>query len=101
MRAQVSFLAVVGLATHRKVSAQQLPFYQYPYDGIGLSTECVAALDTIVECSDFLGRHAGKVFVLPVHAPPIQTSPTFTRKTLTFLLVVSLYFIFWTRRNFR
>lgn len=65
MRAQVSLLAIIGLATHRKVSAQQLPFYQYPYDVFGLSTECVDALDTVVECSDFLGRHAGQVFVRP------------------------------------
>lgn len=61
MRAQVSFLAVVGLATRRQVWAQQLPFNKYQYDTLGLSTACVRALNTTVECSDLLGRQAGQM----------------------------------------
>ena len=65
MRAQVSMLALVGLAAYGQVWAQQLPFYMYPYDSHhgDLSAECIGALDTPVECSDLLGRHAGDLSV--------------------------------------
>lgn len=79
MRASVSSLAVVGLATN--VRAQQLALYQYPYDILGLSANCVEALDTTVDCSDLLGRHAGRMFVSPAHTPT-QTSPVFLEEEI-------------------
>ncbi|KEY74070.1 hypothetical protein S7711_02659 [Stachybotrys chartarum IBT 7711] len=68
MHARLSFLAVAGLATYHRVWAQQLPFNKYQYDTLGLSSDCADALNTTVECSDLLGRHAGEVFVLPAQS---------------------------------
>lgn len=75
MHAQVPFLAAAGLATYHKVWAQQLPFNKYQYDTLGLSSECVDALNTTVECSDLLGRHAGEVFVFPAQLRDMSATP--------------------------
>ncbi|SPO02953.1 uncharacterized protein DNG_05632 [Cephalotrichum gorgonifer] len=64
MRSQFAFLAIAVLAANRQTSAQQLRLSRYPYDIFDLSAECVEALNTTVECSDLLGRHAGQVSLI-------------------------------------
>lgn len=47
-----------AIAGPRFVRGQQLGLVKYPVDALGISDDCASALNTTVDCSDFLGYAA-------------------------------------------